>query len=209
MKIGSKKKSKTKHTKSKKIANKKITKDKKSKNTKVKATTKSVNKWLILQLNDNYDISEHYENIKMELSNIFGSDVEYFIPLHTEKIENKPVSLILFEGYVFVKCNNNELDLFTEEYDYIRGPLLQNNKAQYVYDKDINKFREQIENNLINLLPEKGQKVIPKVGVFKNLEGEVLSVNKKDLVARVLFKQASRVVQASINIVNLEFLTND
>ena len=201
MKIGSKKRVPKKPLKSKRVEKTKKIKDKKDPLRHTDNRSRG-EKWLILQVRDDHNISDDYDNIKRELLNNCEPNIEFYIPTYVEKIENKPVSMVLFDGYVFVKCLNfNQDDL-----EYIKGPLVSGGKQQYVYDKDIDAFKNRLQSDIVESIPEKGQKVIPKVGVFRNLEGEVLSVNRKKLLARIIFKQASRIVQANISIVNLEII---
>jgi transcription antitermination factor NusG len=72
----------------------------------------------------------------------------------------------------------------------------------------INEYKTKMQERVKTLIPVVGQRVIPRVGVFKNLEGTVLSVDKKKLIAIVVFEKASRVVEAPLNVVNLSILSD-
>ncbi|MBD3261285.1 MAG: hypothetical protein GF334_06305 [Candidatus Altiarchaeales archaeon] len=161
-------------------------------------------RWLILELYDDRSLEEIFEQVEFDIFSTF-KDTDYFVPVYNEHLKEKSVSVSLFEGYVFIRVNE-ETDEYLEalKSDYIRGPLVLKGSRQYVTNKDINKFKRGLESKIRNMIPRKGQKVIPRVGVFKSLEGKVISVDKKKLVAKVLFERSSRVVEAPISIINLE-----
>lgn len=160
--------------------------------------------WLILELYDDRSLEEIFEQVEFDIFSTFN-DSDYFVPVYNEQLKEKNVAVSLFEGYVFVQIND-ETDECLEmlKSDYIRGPLVRKGSRQYVSNRDINKFKRGLESKIRKMVPRKGQKVIPRVGVFKNLEGKVVSVDKKKLVARVIFEKASRVVEAPISVINLE-----
>lgn len=165
------------------------------------------NKWIIIQLAEDCDLLEKYDAIESDLKKIFGDTADYFIPVYREKVNEKPVSLLLFEGYVFVKCTDTVKEwLFKERTENLLGPLYENGKCKYINNKDINKFKDDIQKMIRNKIPEKGQTVIPKEGDYKNLEGRVVSVNKNKMIATVVFEKRSRVVEAPINVINLDIV---
>jgi transcription antitermination factor NusG len=169
--------------------------------------TGAPDKWLIVQLSEDCDLKESAEEVVQQLKDLCGEAVEFFIPMHIEYVKDKPIYFVLFEGYIFVRLTNDVTDVsFKDRTGHISGPLLSNGKNQHVHNKDINGFKREIKKRLKAKVPTKGQKVIPKVGDYKNLEGEVLSVDKKSMIAVVEFALASRVVEVQIRIINLDIM---
>lgn len=160
--------------------------------------------WLIIRIKDGCELSENYESVEKELQNVLDDNTEYFIPAYVEKVEDQYIPIVLFEGYVFAKCENCIWD--PSSIICLEGPLVVNHNFQYVKNRDINNFKYRLNNQIQNMIPKKGQLIKPKIGIFKNLEGTVVSVNKKKRTAKAIFKQASRVVSAYINVINLEIL---
>lgn len=164
-------------------------------------------KWVIVELHENTFLEEHYEQIERFLEEEFGPDIEHFIPIYNEKIQGKNACFVLFEGYIFIRRTDSIIQsIFSLRNEFIRGALFVNNCLRLITGQRINRFKQEMQDKIRALIPEKGQRVTPKVGVFKNLEGEVLSVDKKKLIALVRFEKPSRIVEAPINIVNLSLL---
>lgn len=163
-------------------------------------------RWAIFQLKDDCDISENYESIEQELKNIFGEEIEYFIPVYREKIDSSSVGLTLFDGYIFIRfLDTQECVCNPGEYRYLEGPLMKGGKISYASDKEINILRSNLYKKLQKRFPRRGQMIVPKSGTFKNLEGKVVGVDRKNRVVRAIFKQSSREVGADINVINLDF----
>lgn len=158
--------------------------------------------WLIIKIKDGCELADNYELIEKDLKNIIKDSAEYFIPAYVEKVDDQYIPIVLFEGYVFAKCKDCICDPSVTA--CIEGPLMINNNLQYAKNKDINNFKKKLNTQIQSMIPRKGQLIIPKVGTFKNLEGTVVSVNKKKRTAKAIFKLASRVVSAYINVINLE-----
>jgi len=166
-------------------------------------------RWAIFQLKEECDIAENYEAIEQELKSTFGEEIEYFIPVYREKIDRSSVGLTLFDGYIFIRFNSSQECVCNPgEYRYLEGPLMKGGKISYARDKEINILRSNLYKKLQKRFPRRGQTIIPKSGTFKNLEGKVVGIDRKNRVVRVLFKQSSREVCADINVINLDFEEN-
>jgi len=160
--------------------------------------------WLIIRIKEGCELSENFDLIERELNLILESDTEYFIPAYVEKVEDQYIPIVLFEGYVFVRCAHCSCD--SSSISCLDGPLVVNKSIQYARNRDINNFKDKLNKQIQDMIPKKGQLIVPKVGTFKNLEGTVISVNRKKRTAKAIFKQASRVVSAYINVINLEII---
>lgn len=163
--------------------------------------------WLILELYDDVDLGGLFNNIENDILNIFGEATDYFIPVYSEKVREKCVCINLFDGYVFVKESDTTEDSLSKmKSEYIKGTLSGPKGLLKVKNENINSFKKKLEHKIKGMVPTKGQRVIPRVGTFKNMEGKVISVNKTKLIARVLFEKSSRVVEAPISVVNLDIV---
>jgi len=160
--------------------------------------------WCIIELAEDISFEEHSDAIEHHINLVFGDDIEYFIPLYKEKIQDKVVSLILFEGYFFVRSRSDVLN-FPDKFrcEYFKGPMRNKKEVVEILGNKINELKNELKLKLKERIPKKKQIVVPKVGVFSNLEGEVISVDKKNLVAIVKFQYTTRIVEAPINFINL------
>lgn len=164
-------------------------------------------KWIIVQLSESCELKEHAEQLVQQIKEAYGEKTEFFLPMYVDYVGNKSVCLVLFDGYFFVR-ETKELDTagLKERTEFIQGPMYKEKQMKYVKNKDINKFKNDIKKKLKTKIPKKGQLVIPKVGNYRNIEGKVISVNRKKMVARVVFSLVSRVVEAPIKIINLDIM---
>jgi len=175
--------------------------------TNIKKKVDPKSRWIIVELSDDITFSEYSDAIEYQIKKELGTNVEYYIPLYREQIQDKAISFVLFEGYFFIKFTEDILSHLDELHsEYIKGPLRKNSQCREISGKKINDFNTEIKKKLRNLMPKKKQRVVPKIGVFSNLEGEVISVDKKKLIAMVKFEYATRVVEAPINFINLDII---
>ena len=161
-------------------------------------------RWIIVELTEESSLEIHYEQIVHSLEEVLGLDVASFIPMYHEKVQGKNACFVLFEGYIFIlRTESTVSNIFKLRSDVIKGPLFVDGCMRLVTGTRINEYKQKLQEKLKTLIPEEGQEVIPRIGVFKNMEGTVLSVDKKKLIAIVRFEKSSRVVEAPINVVNL------
>jgi len=159
-----------------------------------------------LQLYENCDQEKQLESIRYEVESTFGRDAEFYVPVHKERIGNKVIHTTLFEGYVFVKMHD-KMDIAgcvnSIRGQCLEGPIYGPGGYHSVPDAEIRKYRKCMEDKLQSFMPEVGQRIVGKVGTFRNTEGEILSVDNKNREARVVFTMRSREVTATLNILNL------
>ena len=166
-------------------------------------------KWVIIELSEETSLEIHYEQIVHTIEGMLGPETESFIPLYVEKVQGKNASYVLFDGYVFIRRTDDVVSkIFRLKSEHIKGPLFIDGCMRLVSGVRINEYKAKMQERVKTLIPVAGQRVVPKVGVFKNLEGTVLSVDKKKLIAIVVFEKASRVVEAPLNVVNLSILSD-
>lgn len=166
-------------------------------------------RWVIVELSEETSLELNYEQIVHTIEDVLGDDAAFFIPLYVEKVQGKNASYVLFDGYVFVQRTDEVISkIFRLKSEHIKGPLFVDGCMRLVSGTRINDYKTKMQERVKTLIPVAGQRVIPKVGVFKNMEGTVLSVDTKKLIAVVLFEKSSRVVEAPLNVVNLIILSD-
>jgi len=167
-------------------------------------------KWMTLVLSETTLLLESYKIIEKDLQEIFGDDVKYFLPIYIEKTNNNVVGFQLFEGYVFVKQSEiSRVEVFTKKTEHLDKVLYRGSNPYFVTNRDINKFKTKLKLELVKRLPRKGSRVLVNDGTFKNQEGIVLSVNKREKTAIVEFHKRTRVVSAKLSVVSFEVKRKD
>lgn len=155
-------------------------------------------KWLILELNETVE-SINYQEIESALCSIFGDKVDYFIPIHHECIGSYISTSVLMEGYVFIKdCAEVRQNLNSlQESRIFVGALFGAGKFQTVDSDVIKTLKKKLKNSLkrrFNI----GVKVVVLEGIFKNLIGEVISIEENGKKIMIKIKRLSREIIAPI-----------
>jgi transcription antitermination factor NusG len=167
-------------------------------------------KWFIISLVESCDFLESYKLIQNELEEIFGEDVIYFIPMYITKIGKKDIGVSLlgsFEGgYIFVKYSGTCSEDIFKKTDHLDKLLITGSSKLYVTNRDINKLKTKLKKEINNKIPKKGDYVVPKEGVFKNLEGKVLSVSERNKTALVEFHKRTRIVKTHLTVINFDIV---
>lgn len=163
--------------------------------------------WHIFELAEDITFKDHSDILEHHINQMFN-DTEYFVPFFKEKIADKVVSLVLFEGYFFVR-SVPEMSVSPDRYrnEYIKGPMRRKQSLVGIPGIKIIELRQELRLKLKERIPKKKQIVIPKIGIFSNLEGEVIDVDKKNLIAIVKFQYSTRIVEAPISFINLTIKT--
>jgi transcription antitermination factor NusG len=159
--------------------------------------------YLILEIGENSD-SVEYRDIEAAIITVFG-EVDYFIPIYHEKIGSYTSSSVLMEGYVFVKDTPTVRD------------CLANLRDQRIFSKVLcrGSHFETVSSTAIAVLKRKlkyslkrrysvGDKVKVLDGIFKALEGEVISVDDGGKTIMVKIKRMSREMIAPVPATLLE-----
>jgi len=155
-------------------------------------------RWLILELNDSFE-DVNYREIESAIDTLFGDEIDYFIPIHHERMGSYTSTSILMEGYIFIKdClevrqginNLHETKVFV-------GALCCAGRYQTVNSNVISGLRKRLRNSLKKQI-ENGTKVLILGGVFKNLKGEVIGIEENGKKIMVKIKRISREIIAPI-----------
>lgn len=161
---------------------------------------------MVLEFMEDLSLERSCDLVESFIQDTFGSDALYFIPIYRDKVQGKFATFVLFDGYVFIRETDEVLDGISGmgQNEYIKGPLREHGGYRTVAGRDITKLRRELMSAVYGLFPKKKDRVVPKVGVFSNLEGEVISVDKKNLTVLVEFIYPTRIVEAPISVINLE-----
>lgn len=164
--------------------------------------------WMILEVNDDGEtLYERYELLESEIISIFGDDTSFFIPAYIEKVKDKIVGMDLIGGYIFVeKTSTSEGAIEMMTSPYIKGRMLEGARQGNITGEVINSYKKKLLESIKNLAPKKGDKVVPRVGTFKNVDGKVVSVSRDRKSATVVFKKSSRTVQAPVSVLNMDII---
>lgn len=159
--------------------------------------------WYIIELNDSIE-GLAYRDIEAAILTTFG-DVDYFIPIHNEKMGSYTSTSTLMEGYAFIKdgegIRENMLNL--RESKIFSKVLVQSGKYQTISSTEIRSLRAKLKNSLKRKFSE-GTKVKILEGIFKNLIGEVIGVEDDGKRIMVKIKRISREMIAPIPATLLE-----
>lgn len=150
------------------------------------------NKWLILELNEIGE-SCNYAELDNILQEMLGSEIDYFIPILSEKMGSYTSTSVLFEGYVFVKDCEESREKLSDLKDFrIFSRLLENNnRLQTVDSRTIGVLKRKLKHSVCKKI-KPGTRVQILEGIFKNLVGEVMSIEDRGKKVVVSIKRLSR-----------------
>lgn len=155
-------------------------------------------KWLILELSEMAEDVDYFE-IESAILNIFGDYVDYFIPIHHERMGSYISTSVLIEGYAFIRDSTKVRESLTnlQETRVFSGALFFSGKYQTVTSDTIGSLRKKLKNSLKRKYVV-GMKVIVLEGVFKNLKGEVISIEDNGKKVMIKIKRLTREIIAPI-----------
>lgn len=160
--------------------------------------------WFIIELNDAIE-GLAYRDIEAAIITTFGDEADYFIPIHNEKMGSYTSTSTLMEGYAFIR----DTDGIRENMQNLRESkifsrvLVQSGRYQTISSAEIRGLRTKLKNSLKRKFSE-GTKVKILGGIFKNLVGEVISVEDGGRRMMVKIKRISREMIAPIPATLLE-----
>jgi transcription antitermination factor NusG len=154
--------------------------------------------WLVIELSEKGEMATYPEIVEAILT-IFGSKVDYFVPIHYEEMGSYVSTNILFEGYVFVRDSEevrSQINNIRESRMFI-GILRHCGNICTVNSKKIGILKRKLNLSLKKKFCP-GKCVLITKGVFQNLEGEIISTENDGRVANVRIKCMSREILAPI-----------
>ena len=155
-------------------------------------------RWLIIQLNDSIDLPE-YREIEAAVQEVFGTDADYFIPIHYQKIGTYVSNSTLIPGYIFIKDTEKAREMLSSMGNsrVLVGALVLDNKIQTVSSVVIAGLRRRLRSSIKKNL-RAGTKVRVCGGALKNLIGEVVSMEDDGHKVMVRISRLSRDILAPI-----------
>lgn len=163
--------------------------------------------WMCVVLKDSCDLCENYRLIQVEVEEVFGEEARYFIPVHIERVGNKNVGVELHDGYIYVKKSERSNNLpFNRKMECLDCILPELHERKRITNRTINNLKTQLIHKLKERIPRKGDRIVAVEGTFKNLEGNVISVNENNKEATVEFKKKTRIVESVLSVVNFEII---
>lgn len=160
--------------------------------------------WLIIELSEHAD-SATYPELEAAIYSVFGSDIDFFLPIYHEKLGSYVSTNTLFEGYAFVRDTaDSRLRLQNiKDSRYFIGALRMGGKIRTVDSYTIGGLRKKLKNSIKKKLSV-GSVVKILEGIFVNLVGEVIAIEGEGKVVSVRIKCLSREIIAPIPVTCLE-----
>lgn len=160
--------------------------------------------WLILELSDFLD-DISYKDIEAAILDVFGDDVEYFIPMYYEEIGSYISTSTLMEGYAFIKdCESVREKIGNiKDNKVFSKALFKKDDYITINSRKIAGLKHKLTNSLKKKFTPKDQvKVLD--GVFKKLIGEVISIEDGGKNIMIKIKRVSREIIAPVPATLLE-----
>lgn len=148
-----------------------------------------------------------YCEIENAITNVFGEDSDYFIPIHYEKMGSYTSTSVLVQGYVFVKDCEKVRDALSNLHDsrLFQGVIVCGGKIQTVDSNAVAVLRRKLKLSLKKKFAI-GTKVLICDGPLKNLTGEIVSKEDDGLTLIVKVVRISREIIAPIPATLVEVL---
>jgi transcription antitermination factor NusG len=148
--------------------------------------------WLILELNEYGEAATRGE-LEYSLREMLGQDAEFFIPIHHEKMGSYISTSVLFEGYIFIRDSLEIRARLGDIRDFrLFSRILESNgRIQTVDSRTIGGLRRKLKNSMRKRF-NPGTPVKILEGTFKDLIGEVMSVENNGRKVMVQVKRLSR-----------------
>ena len=159
--------------------------------------------YLILELSDTESIE--FSEIEAAIITMFGDEADYFIPIHHEKIGSYTSSSVLMDGYAFVKDTQAVRDCLANIRDQrvFSKALCRGHRFETVSSTEIAVLKRKLKLSLKRRFAV-GEKVKILDGIFKSLEGEVISIEDGGKTLMVKIKRISREMIAPVPATLLE-----
>jgi len=133
--------------------------------------------------------------------------VEFFFPMVVESKDKKIQDLrVLIDGYLFVHVVPTEVSFHAmTDTMLFEGLLCEDDRPCIIPDSEIQKLKAQVDElNIRNLATRTKVKIVD--GLYKNLEGEIISIDRDKGRAKVIIKLYSKNVEEEIPVSFLEEL---
>lgn len=150
-------------------------------------------KWIVIELSELGETATRVE-LESSLLELLGNEIEYFIPIHYEKIGSYTSTSTLFEGYVFIKDGPESREKVSDLRDFrffTRVLSGDHGKIHTVDAYKIGALKRKLKKSIHKKI-EIGTRVKILEGPFSNLSGEVINLEERGKRAIVRVKRLSR-----------------
>ena len=162
--------------------------------------------WAMVRLHDDVCLSRHRDALNKEIASKL-SGLEYFLPMHPEKIGSKIYTYVLFDGYFFV-CHDGSKDfdrrLQKARGSYLDGPLQDRSRLALVKNSVVEGWRTMAREKACSYVPELGETVICIHEALERVEGEVVDIDHTNKLAHIRIKLRSRELLAPVKFANIQ-----
>lgn len=160
--------------------------------------------WLILELSEQGEATG-YNDLECFIRDIFGDKVEYFIPVHQERMGSYVSSSTLFEGYIFIKDNPEIRNKLGDIRDcrVFSKVLCTHSRLHTIPSRTIGVLRRRLKNSIKKKMSP-GTQVKILEGIFESLSGEVISIEDEGKKVMVRIKTISREIIAPVPCTSIE-----
>lgn len=164
----------------------------------------SINRWMILELSEQ-GISLSYSEIVACIKELFGDDVDFFLPVRQEKMGSYTSTCSLFDGYAFIRDGEKTRSCLINLKDFraFSKVLSCRGHIQTVDSNAIGVLKRKLDKALKKSLGI-GSKVKVLEGVFSNLVGEVVGIDDGGKKITVKIKTLSREMIAPVPSTSIE-----
>lgn len=162
--------------------------------------------WAMIRLHDDVDLARHRDALITEIRSKLPG-LEYFLPMHEEKIGARVYSYVLFEGYIFVKHTGKQDFLRTlskGKGSYLDGPLMDRNGLALVKGSTVEGYRGQAREKACSYVPEVNETVVCMHEALERVEGLVVDVDHVMKIAHIKIKLRSRELIAPVKFANIQ-----
>ena len=148
--------------------------------------------WLVLELHESQCLAS-FKDIESAIKVVFGSDADYFIPIHYEIMGSYVSTSVLVEGYVFVRDAESTRRNLSNLYDQriLAKVLTIGGKYRTINSRLIAGMKNKLRNSLKKIYGIGAQVKILE-GVFKNLVGTVVGIEENGRHIMVKITRISR-----------------
>ena len=163
--------------------------------------------WAMVRLHDDVELYRHKDSVATEIRSKL-SGLEYFLPLHEEKIGNRGYIYVLFDGYFFVLHNGTvgfEASLRRARGSYLDGPVLElSGRLAYVKDSVIEGYKKTAREKASSYEPTVGEVVTCLHEALERVDGVVVDIDKVNKLAHIKIKLRSREILAPVKFANIQ-----
>jgi transcription antitermination factor NusG len=148
--------------------------------------------WLVIELSEAGESASRAE-LEAALRTLLGESIEWFIPIHHEKMGSYVSTSVLFEGYVFIRdCDDSRNSIHDIREHRMFNRILQcGGRFQTVDSYKIGVLRKKLKNSIKREFLV-GTQVKILEGVFTDLLGEVIGNEDEGRKVVVRVKRQSR-----------------